>query len=106
MQMLCSSRPGCPSCETWLLATRTSYLSAEHAVRGDEVEWPAAVVDPLKQLSWDDKQGLDGGNASVTEANDRGPSQVGKGKGKGKGSGKYGGGERKRWGETPCQVEA
>jgi len=53
------------------------------SLAGDSVDWPAPIVDALKQLSWDDQKNLAGAKAG-SDGIGRPASAASKGKGKGK----------------------
>jgi deoxyribodipyrimidine photo-lyase len=74
-----------------VLSAREAHLIPIHrrrSVLADEVEWPEAVVDALKQLSWEDQKSL-GRHASSLEAQEATAAPAsGNGRGKGKGKDK------------------
>merc|ERR1712187_924272 len=84
--------------KTWLpelrgLSAREAHLIPIRSARSivaDEVDWPEPVVDPLKQLSWEDQKGLGRLVAGSSEHEARAPEAHGKGKGAGKGKFKGG----------------
>jgi deoxyribodipyrimidine photo-lyase len=91
--------------KTWLpqlekLSSREAHLIPVKRVRSlaaDEIEWPAAIVDPVKQMSWDDQKSLgriahnepSADSSHAYDGNGLGKDvQKGKGRGKGKVSSK------------------
>eukprot|EP00929_Paragymnodinium_shiwhaense_P092643 TRINITY_DN52621_c0_g1_i1.p1 TRINITY_DN52621_c0_g1~~TRINITY_DN52621_c0_g1_i1.p1 ORF type:complete len:663 (+),score=107.44 TRINITY_DN52621_c0_g1_i1:87-2075(+) len=93
--------------KTWLpqlrqLSAREAHLipvRKARSVAADEVDWPAACVDALKQLSWDDQKGL---RWLVTGAHDAYEGDlVSAAKGRGKG-GKGGKGKDAKGVSTPA----
>jgi deoxyribodipyrimidine photo-lyase len=81
--------------KTWLPQLQELTAHEAHLIplrragnlKSDEIDWPTAIVDPLKQVSWDDQQSF-GKIANYDTSNARHevrPASAHKGKGQGKG---------------------